>query len=263
MNDGFIFYKSFLDAINLLPEDEQLSAYKIIAEYAIYGTEPEGGSDDSLSARVILTMAKPSIDFGVERYTGFGGLTTSQKGQVPKNACGFDRGIADKYASDSTDESRNTAEPLASELQVESTSSPEASPVDATDPPPATNSNTFTDTGFDMYFLSTKSGNEFPSLFWDANFTAGKNAISVGEMLRSKGVKEALPEADKMSFEAGKSMSATFHHDTECTVRFEGGNIPKGRKAILNHGNKVDITFEDGVTVARIEFKRRKKSSQS
>ncbi len=57
--DTFVFYPSFLDAIELLPEDEQVKAYRAITHYGIYGEISETESD---SAKIILYMAMPSID---------------------------------------------------------------------------------------------------------------------------------------------------------------------------------------------------------
>lgn len=37
LSDSFVFYRSFRDAINLLPEDQQLKAYKPLVNYALDG----------------------------------------------------------------------------------------------------------------------------------------------------------------------------------------------------------------------------------
>ena len=57
--DGFIFYGSFAEAINLLPENDQLEAYRAICAYGLYGDIPEF---DSNAAQAIFIMAKPQID---------------------------------------------------------------------------------------------------------------------------------------------------------------------------------------------------------
>ena len=57
--ESFVFYKSFLDAIELLPEGEQLKAFKLIAHYGANGEMPEG---EQTLANAIFLMAKPNID---------------------------------------------------------------------------------------------------------------------------------------------------------------------------------------------------------
>ena len=61
--ESFVFYKSFLDAIELLPEEEQLKAFKLIAHYGANGELPEG---EQTLANAIFLMAKPNIDVGIE-----------------------------------------------------------------------------------------------------------------------------------------------------------------------------------------------------
>lgn len=65
--EGFIFYESFAEAINLLPTDEQLEAYKAIIAYGLYGDLPEF---DSNAAQAIFIMAKPQMDANKKRRAG-------------------------------------------------------------------------------------------------------------------------------------------------------------------------------------------------
>ena len=65
--DGFIFYESFAEAINLLPTEDQLEAYKAICSYGITGELPEF---DSNAAQAIFIMAKPQIDANQKRRAG-------------------------------------------------------------------------------------------------------------------------------------------------------------------------------------------------
>lgn len=58
-NESFVFYKSFLDAIELLPEEEQLKAFKLITHYGANGELPKG---EQTLANAIFLMAKPNID---------------------------------------------------------------------------------------------------------------------------------------------------------------------------------------------------------
>ena len=74
MNDGFVFYKSFLDSIRMLPAEERLKAYDALAGFAIYGEEPQ---DDGLF-RVVFEMAKPQIEANQKRRSG------GSKGGRPK-----------------------------------------------------------------------------------------------------------------------------------------------------------------------------------
>ena len=62
--ESFVFYKSFLDAIELLPEGEQLKAFKLIAHYGANGEMPEG---EQTLANAIFLMAKPNIDATKEK----------------------------------------------------------------------------------------------------------------------------------------------------------------------------------------------------
>lgn len=57
--DTFVFYPSFLDGIEKLPDEEQLKAYRMIARYGVYGEEPE---ETQSIALVVYCMAVPSID---------------------------------------------------------------------------------------------------------------------------------------------------------------------------------------------------------
>lgn len=64
MRDSVLFYRSFVDAIDILPEEEQLKAYRAIARYGLDGIEPEL---ESLYGAVFL-LAKPQIDANNRRY---------------------------------------------------------------------------------------------------------------------------------------------------------------------------------------------------
>lgn len=62
--DSFVFYASFLEAIELMPAEEQLEAYKAITYYGING---EDIKLSSLAAKMVFTMAKPQIDANKKR----------------------------------------------------------------------------------------------------------------------------------------------------------------------------------------------------
>jgi len=63
MREGYVFYRSWNDAIQMLPEEYQLEAYKSIMNYALNGVEPEGNGIVS----AFFLMAKPIIDKNEER----------------------------------------------------------------------------------------------------------------------------------------------------------------------------------------------------
>lgn len=65
--DSFVFYKSFIDGIDVIPDQmEQFKAYKYIVRYWIYWEEPE---ENNSMAYAIFVMAKPQIDANNKRYT--------------------------------------------------------------------------------------------------------------------------------------------------------------------------------------------------
>lgn len=77
--DTFVFYPSFLDGIELLSEQEQLKAYRMIAYYGIYGEVPQ---EEKSEATVVLYMAMPSIDTAKKnRKNGAKGGRPSKKQQ--------------------------------------------------------------------------------------------------------------------------------------------------------------------------------------
>ena len=56
--DGFLFYRSYYEAIKNLPESDRLSAYEAIFEYALNGTEPELVGTPA----AIFILVKPTLD---------------------------------------------------------------------------------------------------------------------------------------------------------------------------------------------------------
>lgn len=73
--DGFVFYESFYDAIRYLPDDIQLTVYKMLCEYALYGAEPE--TDDNV-AQGFFKLMKPQIDANVKRRENGSKATKSE-----------------------------------------------------------------------------------------------------------------------------------------------------------------------------------------
>ena len=76
---GFTFYRSFAEAIELLPDAEQLVAYKIIMAYSLDGIEPEV-EELPLFVKMLWTAFKPNLDADRRRYEN------GTKGGCPKGA---------------------------------------------------------------------------------------------------------------------------------------------------------------------------------
>ena len=58
MTEGFVFYKSFYEAIEDLPEADQLAVYKAICQYGLNEEEPECSG----VVRAVFRLVKPQID---------------------------------------------------------------------------------------------------------------------------------------------------------------------------------------------------------
>ena len=70
MNDGFLFYGSFYDALRRLPTPElRDQAYTAICRYALYGEEP--GELEPM-VEVIFVLARPQIDANTRRRVNGG-----------------------------------------------------------------------------------------------------------------------------------------------------------------------------------------------
>ena len=83
--EGFVVYRSFYEAIEKIPEEEQLIAYKIMMDYALNDALPE---DTPLSVDIIFGLIKPQIDKNRERAAngrkGGRKKKTAQKGKWRK-----------------------------------------------------------------------------------------------------------------------------------------------------------------------------------
>ena len=62
--ESFVFYKSFHEAINEAPSDEQLLIYRAIANYALYHEEP----DLQGVAKLAWLLIKPQLDANWKRF---------------------------------------------------------------------------------------------------------------------------------------------------------------------------------------------------
>jgi len=65
MRDSIIFYRSFYEAIKMLPRDVQGEIYTAIMEYGLYGNETE---DLKPIAHSIFSLIKPQLDANSKRY---------------------------------------------------------------------------------------------------------------------------------------------------------------------------------------------------
>ena len=66
MRDSVLFYRSFIEAIDMLPPDDRLAAYEAIAHYGLDGTDPMSALDGVAGA--VFMLAKPQIDANNRRY---------------------------------------------------------------------------------------------------------------------------------------------------------------------------------------------------
>lgn len=64
MRDSFIFYKSWTDAIEMLPKSQQLEMYKSITNYALKDIEPELSG----TTKLIYELVKPLLDTNNKRH---------------------------------------------------------------------------------------------------------------------------------------------------------------------------------------------------
>ena len=62
--DSFVFYRSFFEAISLMPPEVQAEVYPALVEYALNGKEPKGLSD---IAQGVFILVKPNIDASIAR----------------------------------------------------------------------------------------------------------------------------------------------------------------------------------------------------
>ena len=79
--DGFVFYRSFYEALCCLDKEQQAEAFKAVAEYALNGIEVELDG----AAKGIFLAIKPQIDANNKRYmNGIKGAEYGKLGGRPK-----------------------------------------------------------------------------------------------------------------------------------------------------------------------------------
>lgn len=79
MRDSIVFYKSFYEAIQNIPKEEQLKLYNAIFEYSF--TEKEPIIDEGI-AKAMFILIKPNIDSANARYKA--SVENGKKGGRPR-----------------------------------------------------------------------------------------------------------------------------------------------------------------------------------
>ncbi len=120
----------------------------------------------------------------------------------------------------------------------------------------AKSKNFFRDGRLEGYFLCTKSGKEYPALFWNENLLANKSLITLGELLSFMDINENLMEARKIFFEATEKNTIIFWHRTKCTVYIGNREIDSGQQIDLHYDDKMYIIFENGETEIEVRYKK-------
>jgi uncharacterized phage protein (TIGR02220 family) len=64
MRESIIFYKSFVEALKELPDDDRLKLYDAIFEFGIYGNEPELSGIDA----AVFKLVRPQIEANNRKY---------------------------------------------------------------------------------------------------------------------------------------------------------------------------------------------------
>lgn len=77
MADGFVFYRSFGDALRGVPADEYKEIMQAIIDYALDGTEPHL---DSYTGQIVFTLIRPQLDANMKRRE------SGKRGGRPKKA---------------------------------------------------------------------------------------------------------------------------------------------------------------------------------
>ncbi len=121
--------------------------------------------------------------------------------------------------------------------------------------------NFFKDGRLEGYFLSTKSGKEYPALFWNENHLVNKSLITLGELMSFMEIDEDLMESRKIFFEANEKEVITFWHRTKCTIFLNNREISSGKQVDFRYDDKMYIIFEDGETEIEVRYKRVSKKS--
>ncbi|MNZ72422.1 hypothetical protein D3C78_908010 [compost metagenome] len=104
------------------------------------------------------------------------------------------------------------------------------------------------------YFLNTASGNEIPITHWPLT-SFDQRSISLLQLFRSLDINEQLPEAANIIFHAGKGGTLIVTHRTRCALVRGKQPVQAGVKEPIQFGEKLYITFEDGITEIELRYK--------
>jgi uncharacterized phage protein (TIGR02220 family) len=77
--DGFLFYRSYYDAIKELPAEDKAAVYDAIMEFALYHHEVKVTG----TAKVVMTLVKPLLEANCKRYMN--GKTPKVKASVKQD----------------------------------------------------------------------------------------------------------------------------------------------------------------------------------
>ncbi|MFF2484397.1 VWA domain-containing protein [Paenibacillus sp. NPDC058071] len=110
------------------------------------------------------------------------------------------------------------------------------------------------------YFLNTASGNEVPVTYWPLT-SFPKHTVTLLQLFRALQINEPLPEAARISFHAGKKETLYVRNDSRSTLVRGKTLLRKNRAELMQYGDKLYITFEDGVTELELRYKPIKPSS--
>ena len=109
MNESFIFYASFAEAIKSVPVEHRLQCYEALTDYALTGEY----DDTDVFVRIIMAQAVPQIDANFKRReNGIKGAEFGKKGGRPKkNPIGDNNknpiGVIDENPTGETTETPN------------------------------------------------------------------------------------------------------------------------------------------------------------
>jgi hypothetical protein len=108
MRDSVVFYRSFMEAIECLSDQDQLEAFRAIVKYGLNGEEPEGKG----VAAAIFMIAKPLIDRNVKRYeAGKTGGRPARRDNPAATTVPVEQENLEPLPVDREEPTRNQAEP--------------------------------------------------------------------------------------------------------------------------------------------------------
>ncbi len=118
--DSFVFYHSFKEAIDEVTDDQQLSIYQSIANYALYRKEP----DLEGVAKIVWVLIKPQLDANWRKYEKGcrGGGSGKLGGRPRKNPLGVISKTPNDNVNDNVNDNDNvnglttTLTPILSEI---------------------------------------------------------------------------------------------------------------------------------------------------